>query len=166
MINFKNKLLITLATFGLILSFSPSLAYAQCPGNTTAQQIKCGANAGAGEQGNPKSLDQTIARILNIFSVIIGVVAVIMIMIGGLRYITSGGASDRVAGAKNTILYAVIGLIVVALAQVIVRFVLNTATNTTPPSGSGGSSAKGVCTTTPYGYYWKGGPNDGDRCEP
>jgi TRAP-type C4-dicarboxylate transport system permease small subunit len=66
-----------------------------------------------------------IKKIINILSVIVGVVAVIMIIIGGFRYITSGGSSDKVTGAKNTILYAIIGLIIVALAQVIVRFVLN-----------------------------------------
>ena len=46
------------------------------------------------------------------------------VIIGGLKYITSGGDSGNVTGAKNTILYAVIGLIIVVLAQVIVRFVL------------------------------------------
>ena len=65
-----------------------------------------------------------IETIVNLFSLVVGVVAVIMIIIGGLKYITSGGDSGNVTGAKNTILYAVIGLVVVALSQVIVRFVL------------------------------------------
>ena len=47
-----------------------------------------------------------------------------MIMVGGFKYITSGGDSGNITGAKNTILYAVVGLVVVALAQIIVRFVL------------------------------------------
>jgi hypothetical protein len=51
-----------------------------------------------------------------------------MIIVAGFRYITSGGKQESVTGAKNTILYAVIGLIIVALAQIIVRFVLNKAT--------------------------------------
>ena len=62
---------------------------------------------------------------INIFSIIVGVVSVIMIIVGGLKYITSSGDSGNVTSAKNTILYAVIGLVVVALAQVIVRFVLS-----------------------------------------
>lgn len=66
-----------------------------------------------------------LKRIVNILSVIIGVIAVIMIIVGGFRYITSGGAAEKVTGAKNTILYALIGLIIVALAQIIVRFVLS-----------------------------------------
>jgi hypothetical protein len=71
----------------------------------------------------------TLRKFINIFSVIVGVVAVIMIIVGGFRYITSGGASEKVTGAKNTILYAIIGLIIVALAQIIVRFVLSNTQN-------------------------------------
>jgi hypothetical protein len=57
-----------------------------------------------------------------------------MIIIGGLKYITSGGDSSNVTGAKNTILYAVVGLVVVAMAQFIVRFVL-TKVNSTGTTG-------------------------------
>jgi hypothetical protein len=70
-----------------------------------------------------------LKRIVNILSVIIGVIAVIMIIIGGFRYITSGGKQESVTSAKNTILYAIIGLVIVALAQIIVRFVLSNSTN-------------------------------------
>jgi hypothetical protein len=52
-----------------------------------------------------------------------------MIIIGGLKYITSSGDSNNITSAKNTILYAIIGLVVVALAQFIVKFVLGKATN-------------------------------------
>lgn len=66
---------------------------------------------------------------INSFSWIVGIISVIMIIIGGLKYIMSGGDSGNVTGAKNTILYAIIGLVVVALAQVIVLFVLDKATS-------------------------------------
>lgn len=70
------------------------------------------------------------ARIINIFSIVVGAISVIMIIIGGFRYIISGGDSNGVTGAKNTILYAIVGLVIVLFAQVIVRFVLtNTSTN-------------------------------------
>jgi len=65
-----------------------------------------------------------IATVINILSLIVGVVSVIMIIIGGLKYITSAGDANSAKSAKDTILYAVIGLVVVAMAQVIVRFVL------------------------------------------
>lgn len=75
--------------------------------------------------GNPeKKLEDTIAKFVNIFSVIVGIVAVIMVIIGGFKYITSGGDAGRVSSAKNTVIYAVVGLIIVALAQFIVQFVI------------------------------------------
>lgn len=69
-------------------------------------------------------INNIIETIVNIFSVLVGVVAVVMIIWGGLRYITSGGDSAKITSAKNTIIYALIGLVVVALAQFIVKFVL------------------------------------------
>lgn len=85
------------------------------------------ASCSNGDDAQTKVRDM-IKKVINIFSLVIGVVAVIMIILGGFKYITSGGDSGNVTGAKNTILYAVIGLIIVALAQIIVRFVLQTAT--------------------------------------
>jgi hypothetical protein len=88
----------------------------------TANAIPC-TEQDSGLQG-------IIRTVVNVLSVVVGVVAVIMIIIGGFRYITSGGKQESVTGAKNTILYAVIGLVIVALAQIIVRFVLTRTTNT------------------------------------
>lgn len=75
-------------------------------------------------EGSTDKVNTLITQIINIFSVVVGIIAVIMIIYGGLKYITSGGDSGNVTGAKNTILYAIIGLIIVALAQFIVRFIL------------------------------------------
>lgn len=74
-------------------------------------------------------VNNIIRHIVNILSAIVGVVAVIMIIIGGFRYITSGGNDTSITSAKNTILYAIIGLIIVALAQVLVHFVLRNIAN-------------------------------------
>lgn len=74
-------------------------------------------------------VNSLISDVINVFSVIVGIVAVIMIIVGGFHYITSGGSDEKVKKAKNTILYAIIGLVVVALAQIIVKFVLNKATS-------------------------------------
>lgn len=81
----------------------------------------------AGVNGENK-VNNLLSRIINIFSVVVGVIAVIMIIVGGFKYITSGGKEEGIKGAKNTIMYALIGLVVVALAQIIVKFVLNKAT--------------------------------------
>jgi hypothetical protein len=76
------------------------------------------------------SLANLASAIINIFSIIVGVISVIMIIVGGFRYVTSGGESNNVSGAKNTIIYAIIGLVIVALAQFIVKFVLSKISNT------------------------------------
>lgn len=64
-------------------------------------------------------------RILDTFTFIIGGISVLMIIIGGIRYVTSGGDQAGITAAKNTILYAVIGLIVAMLAYSIVHFVIS-----------------------------------------
>lgn len=108
------------------------------PAVVSAQDIESGLCAGAdlsvSDSANcdpeatgaeaADTVDTIIATVINIFSLVVGVISVIMIIVGGLKYITSGGDSGNVSGAKNTILYAIIGLVVVALSQVIVRFVL------------------------------------------
>jgi len=136
MVMIFKKILITasMLVFGA-LSLAPAYVSALDCSNpqTTQDQIQCGANDASGNNGKKDastSIDNTIKSIVNLLSVAVGVIAVIMIIVGGFRYITSGGKQDSVASAKNTILYAVIGLVVVALAQVIVRFVL---TNVTKP---------------------------------
>ena len=80
------------------------------------------------EDGAEDSVNNIVSYVINIFSIIVGIVAVIMIIVGGLKYITSGGDSNKVTSAKNSIVYAIIGLIIVALAQIIVKFVLAKAT--------------------------------------
>ncbi|HEY5550158.1 MAG TPA: pilin [Candidatus Saccharimonadales bacterium] len=127
----KNLLILAVTSLALIFNLAPNLAYAQNPAKGA---IQCGVNAGAGQTGcapDPNatsSLNTTISRVINILSIVVGIVAVIMLIYGGFRYITSAGDTTRVASAKNTILYALIGLIIVALAQVIVRFVLKNVT--------------------------------------
>lgn len=68
-------------------------------------------------------------KITNTFSIIVGAASVIMIIYGGFRYVTSGGESGRVGAAKNALLYAIVGLVIVALAQLIVHFVLSQTTD-------------------------------------
>lgn len=75
------------------------------------------------------SLNDLLAKAINIFSLVVGVIAVVMIIVGGLRYITSGGDANKVGAAKTTIIYALVGLVVVALAQLIVHFVLTQTNN-------------------------------------
>jgi Type IV secretion system pilin len=75
--------------------------------------------------GNTTNLPQFIKSIINILLFVIGIIAVLMIIIGGIRYVVSGGDSSAVTGAKNTILYSIVGLVVALMAFAIVNFVLN-----------------------------------------
>jgi hypothetical protein len=83
----------------------------------------------AASQDATSKINDIVHSIVNLLSAIVGIAAVIMIIVGGFRYITSGGNDASVTSAKNTILYAIIGLVVVALAQIIVRFTLSKLTN-------------------------------------
>ncbi len=64
-------------------------------------------------------------QITNTALYIVGIIAVIMLIIGGIRYVISGGDSKKVTDAKNTILYAIIGLIIAFLSYAIVNFVIS-----------------------------------------
>ncbi len=110
--------------------FGNTVASAQqdelCSGaNLSLSSVKKGDCDSKGTNSQESKLNNMIKNIVNFISVIVGVVAVIMIIYGGFRYITSGGDSAGVGAAKNTIIYALVGLIIVALAQVIVKFVLS-----------------------------------------
>lgn len=119
----------------LALACIPVLAPAVVSAADISGNLKCGSNLDASGTGcdsnitnGSSNLNNVITDIVNIFSVIVGIVSVIMIIYGGFRYVTSGGDSGNVSSAKNTIIYAVIGLVVVALAQFIVQFVLDKVT--------------------------------------
>jgi len=62
--------------------------------------------------------------ISNVMLFIVGAISVIMIVIGGLRYVISGGNNSNVTAAKNTILYAIVGLIISMLAYAVINFVI------------------------------------------
>lgn len=104
-------------------------AYAACTdAKSCAQEGVCAVDQ-SGCQTNPSgSVNSIISTVINLLSLIVGVAAVIMIIVGGFKYVISSGDSANVQSAKNTILYAIVGLVIVALAQVIVRFVINKAT--------------------------------------
>jgi uncharacterized membrane protein len=64
-------------------------------------------------------------KITNTILYAVGIISVIMLIYGGLRYVISGGDSKKVTDAKNTIMYAIIGLIIAILSYAIVNFVIN-----------------------------------------
>jgi hypothetical protein len=86
------------------------------------------------------------SKISSVLLFIVGAIAVIMIVIGGLRYVISGGDASQVQSAKNTILYALVGIIVAILAYAAVNFVVNSfipgGSNTNPSSNTYGGSTQ------------------------
>jgi magnesium-transporting ATPase (P-type) len=71
-------------------------------------------------------VNKTISNIINLLSWVVGVVSVIVIIIGGLLYVTSAGDPQKATKARQAILYAIVGLVIVAFAQLIVQFVIGT----------------------------------------
>lgn len=70
-------------------------------------------------------IERIISAVVTILSYIVGIVAVIMIIVAGFKFIAAGGDSGRVSSAKSTLIYALVGLAVAALAQFLVTFVLS-----------------------------------------
>ena len=64
-------------------------------------------------------------QVTNTILYIVGIVAVIMLIIGGIKYLVSGGDSKKVTDAKNTVLYAIIGIVICFFAYAIVNFVVS-----------------------------------------
>lgn len=89
-----------------------------CNGDTTSSICK-------GQNDKLFGPDSIWTKIINILLIIVGVAAVIVIIIGGLKYVVSGGDPAGITAAKNTILYAVVGLVVAIMAGAIVNFVLS-----------------------------------------
>ena len=95
------------------------------------QEITNPAMAGAAAaraDGMPAELlgnEGIFTNITNTILYVVGIISVIMLIFGGLRYVVSGGDSKKVTDAKNTVLYAIIGLVIAILSYAIVNFVLN-----------------------------------------
>ncbi|MBR3320141.1 hypothetical protein IKG20_02445 [Candidatus Saccharibacteria bacterium] len=76
----------------------------------------------------PEDVHVTVTEIINAVLYVVGILAVVMVIIGGVQYTTSGGDSAAVTKAKNTILYGIIGLVIAVLAYAIVNFVIGKVT--------------------------------------
>jgi hypothetical protein len=138
----------SLSIVAVLTLLSPALVPAALAGASTAcTGVSGGIAQGAGDTAtggsvncgstgvNTATVGSIAQKIVNFFSIIVGATSIIMIIYGGFRYITSGGDSGRVGNAKNTLIYAIVGLVIVALAQLIVHFVLAQTTSiSTPPA--------------------------------
>jgi hypothetical protein len=121
------KLSTLIATFALLAGITAPLAVA-APALASNESALCEGSGGTWRNNKCESADGrtvtgTLQQITDVLIFLIGAIAVIMIIIGGLRYVTSAGDQAALTGAKNTILYSIVGLIVAFMAYAIVRFI-------------------------------------------
>ena len=116
---------LVLAVTGAGVALVPA-AYAAdvCEGLTAQQCAQQGMGQADPDSGQGATLDATVKNIINAVLYVVGILAVVMVIIGGVKYTTSGGDSAAVTSAKNTILYGIIGLVIAILAYAIVNFVI------------------------------------------
>lgn len=118
---------IALPFLGLTIMFIPGSALAWNPfGGIDCGDAGSSAVCSESKKGNPVAgADGLINKIANVIAVVAGMAAVIMIIYGGLKYVTSNGDSNSISSAKHTIIYALIGLVVIALAKILITFVVS-----------------------------------------
>lgn len=120
---------ITIAMFCLVFSFSltlPSFADDGFKGDPCGDGVPAEVKAASGCNGEGSDqISRVVQGILNAVIASSGLVAVVYIVIGGINYMTSSGDATKVQKARQTILYAVIGLVVCALAFAIVNFTID-----------------------------------------
>jgi len=132
--NMKERIRIIVASFIAILGIGVILSATALPAHAlNIYEGGCGSDVTGSGSGSAKTIcgakDQDkvqdiVKTVINTIIFVLGMIAVIMIVIGGVRYTTSNGDSSSVKAAKDTILYAVVGLVVAILAYAIVNFVL------------------------------------------
>lgn len=117
----RTTLLLLILLVAPVVAIHPvSAQFEQVCDDRTANSPACAENDDnpiAGEDG-------VLILVVNILSWVVGVASVIMIILGGLKYVTSNGDSNSVSSAKNTILYAIIGVVVFLMSQTIIIFVI------------------------------------------
>ena len=121
-------LIMPLLAFGLTTTVVSQSARAETKKSTTTYTLGSGIESAKGDGAADKidgdNGDATVKNIVNLMLWIVGVVSVIMLIFGSFRYVISNGDSTKVTAAKNTIMYAVIGLVLAIFAYAIVNFVI------------------------------------------
>ncbi|MBR2994449.1 hypothetical protein IKF32_00825 [Candidatus Saccharibacteria bacterium] len=122
------KLLLPILIVGIVIILGA--------GSVSALTLQEGAEA-ARCDGCPADLfgdTGVFKQVTNVILYIVGIIAVIMLIIGGIKYVLSGGDSKKVTDAKNTVLYAIIGLVIAFLAFAIVNFVISALPSSDNPT--------------------------------
>lgn len=134
----KRKTIAYITTLGLVATSLASIILA--PSSLAfSLSIKDGANSarGADQATNLFGNAGIFTTITNVMLFVVGAISVIMVVVGGLRYVVSGGNSSNITTAKNTILYAIVGLIIAIMAYAVINFVIGSFV---PGVGGGGTN--------------------------
>lgn len=125
------------AVIAVVLSGLASL-----PTHALSLTLQDGANAARGTDqiANIFGTAGIFTTITNVLLFLVGAISVLMIIFGGFRYVVSGGNSTSVSAAKNTILYAIVGIIVAIVAYAVVNFVIGSFVGNTGGGFAGGTN--------------------------
>ncbi len=111
-----------IVTFGAVSALVPATTVAALdPSDAIKEGVDGAGGAGTGKNDFKNSLKQ----IVNVLLFLLGTIAVIMVIVGGIRYTLSGGDSSAITAAKNTVLYALVGVVVAILAYAIVNWLID-----------------------------------------
>lgn len=110
--------------------------FADLKGEACNGLAQVNGGGGCGSSGSGVGINSIVGAVVNILSYVIGIAAIIIIIISGFKYITSSGDTNRISSAKTTLIYALVGLAIAVLAQVLVHFVIKTTSDATTPCPS------------------------------
>ena len=110
-----------------ILSFSaitPTYATSICDNDNISGEVRA-ANGCPNTNTDVAELPDVVVNILYAIIAVSGLIAIVFVIVGGIQYMTSAGDPGKIKKAKDTILYAVIGLVICVLAFAIVNFTIS-----------------------------------------
>ena len=110
----------------LAISFSIHPIKASADISNDSKQAACQGIGGCDSNAD-RSVADLLTTVIKLISWIVGVLSVIMIIVGGMKFVVSNGDANSAKSARMTIIYALVGLVIAALAQVLVNFVLDRA---------------------------------------
>ena len=139
---------------GVSAAFNPAT---DCPAGYTNKEAKSIAECNMQKTEGNASLMGMIQVVINVLLSVIGVVAVLVIILGGVQYTTSLGDAGKVKKAKDTIMYGIIGLVIALLAFAIVNFVLGGIFGGGNNSGKAAGDYKDKTSCEKAGNTWSGG---------
>ena len=121
------KIIKQLAAVAVVPVVGAAIGLNSATAGAQVDEINKGIDAIGGSSSTATlQVNDIVLAVVNWLLFAVGVISVVMLIVGGIKYATSAGDSNKVTSAKNTIMYAIIGLAVAVLAFAIVGFVMNT----------------------------------------